>query len=190
MEQLDAVYNTFTNLEKNYAKSKKSRGEYLLDKFGGDISIGSFLILQALAQEEFTSAEDIEKLSRVREIFKAIDECKDSLGTLRTLDFTGNSVYTGIMDALTAAEISGTGMVATEQQSMWKNSRSPAHYSVRPTQVEFVPLMGSKYVKVYSEPMSILMGGLYGVNSRVGQVYERTLGNRVSQVKRPDFWRK
>ena len=51
MSILDKVYTTFKRLDQDFARSKKTRTEFITDKFGGDIAIGSVIILDAIRAE-------------------------------------------------------------------------------------------------------------------------------------------
>ena len=189
MRQLDLVYSTFTSLEKNYSRSKKSRAEYLREKFGGDINTGSFLILHALAQEELRDPEDIEKLSKVREIFNMIKDNQENLDALKSFDFSVKSEIEQLAEALSQAEVAGSGIQSVEQADLWKSRQAPAHFMVSPYGVRVVAIDNCKYLRLYSEPMTVLAKTMSGQNFPVGTILECKLGGRVAPVKRPGFWK-
>ena len=83
MEVLDRVYSAFSNLDRDFARSKKSRTDFILEKFGGDIDMGSMIILDAIsASTGEETAEDIQKLTFVKEIFEKLKDARDNLDSL------------------------------------------------------------------------------------------------------------
>ena len=81
MEVLDRVYNAFANLDRDFAKSKKTRAVFIADKFGGDIDIGSTIILDAISSgtgEE--KSLSLSRLSRLFRIFSIQSLIKDKIG--------------------------------------------------------------------------------------------------------------
>ena len=186
MRQLDLVYNTFVNLEKNYAKSKKSREEYLKDKFGGDISVGAFLILNALGAEEFTDPEDIEKLSKVRDIFDDILANKDNLSELASFDFDTNNTRNLLFAALNASQASGFGYTVIDQQHLYKK-KDALHYHITPKETLVVPLLHARYTRVFSKAIASYVAHITGVVHETGTLLESRSGGRIAPVTKPKF---
>lgn len=181
MEQLDLVYATFSNLERNYSRSKKSRSEYIKDKFGGDISIGSFLILNALSAEEFSDPEDIRKFSEVRRVFDKLLENKDRLDSLASFNFDEESECAqNILDALNLGQDVGTKLVVVDQSELYNNDAGVLHFDVRPNDVRLVPARFSnsveltRYMKMCNRGMVSFFGQFVsGSSLNVGSVVER-----------------
>lgn len=189
MEQLDLVYNTLTKLEQNYARSKKSRTEYITEKLGGDINVGSFLILHALAKETLTEQGDVEKLSTVRNILAQIKVHQDELDSLRSFEFSKEAdSLTVLLEAMDAAEAKGTRISAVNQRDMWKSPNHPAHFSVNRHMSRVVAFNGAPYVYCYSKAISALVSGLSGQRFEPGDIVRCRLGERYEKVDAPDCW--
>ena len=180
MEQLDLVYNTFANLERNYARSKKSRSEYIADKFGGNIQIGSFLILNALSAEEFTDPEDIRKFSFVRDIFGEINAHADSLDALESFDFKESTVVSQLKNALNAGQWTGMHIETCTQSELYGDSRGVIHYDIRSAEAHVAPLMTARYYKIFSNAMVAFATPFCKVPVKQGDILERkNLGNEL-----------
>ena len=180
MEQLDLVYNTFTNLEKNYAHSKKSRKEYLLDKFGGDITVGGMIILDALSRADLQTTEDVEKLSKIRDIFATIAENQVRLDTLSDFDF-GTSSGVKLSAILDNAFTSGTGMKLVVGQEATK--KPYVHFRVTPAGAEVVPMSTAPRLYAYSKAMVAYAQAATGEDVKLMDIFERKIGNRFVKVK-------
>ena len=188
MRTLDAVYNTFANLEKNYARASKSRSQYLIGKFGGDISVGSFLILHALSKEVYTDPEDIEKLSVIREVFANIKAHEDSLDSLNSFNFGAeNTMQQGIL-ALSQGEYDGTGISVVDQKTMWTGKGKPSHYSINSKVTQVVPLSTAPYYNLYSPAIAALINSFCGGSFKVGDIVATKLGGRVQAISKPAHW--
>lgn len=178
MEQLDLVYNTFANLERNYKRSSKSRSEYVKEKLGGDISIATFLILNALSAEEFTDPEDIHKFSKIRDIFEKIKENQDRLDSLTSFNFEEDQTATGVFTALAAGQRSGTGFEVCEQSALYRYGA--LHYDARPDDSRIVPIRLESsetpppYVELFSRGMLTLFSQMVpGAKLSVGSLLKR-----------------
>lgn len=188
MEQLDKVYDTFVNLEKNYKRSKKPRKEYLLEKFGGDINTGSFLILHALSREELVSAEDIDKMSTVRRIFNAIKDRSDRLDTIQTFNFLDGGDDDAIISALDTADKMGHGFCLVEQASVSQTKRDPMCYRVTAKNGEVVSLVDARYLRAYSP--GLVLYGTYlcgGTKVKDGDIIDQST-HPAQVVERPEYW--
>lgn len=178
MEQLDLVHNTFVNLERNYKRSNRSRSEYVKEKFGGNISIAAFLILNALSAEEFTDPEDIRKFSEIRDIFEKIKENQDRLDSLTSFDFDEDQSTTDVFSALSSGQRSGTGFEVCEQATLYRYGA--LHYDARPDEVRIVPirLEGQEtpppYVELFSPGMLTLFSQMVpGAKLGIGGLLKR-----------------
>lgn len=169
MKQLDAVYNAFTHLEQNYKRSKKTRKEYILDKFGGDIEVGSLVILDYFAGAKLDDPDDIEKFSTIRDIFSAIKKSSANLDTLSSFDelLTGGNQAVKVL--LEDAAIKGSGILTIPQAP----SNEWAHYKATAKNVMVVPLVTAKKVRVFNDSMRVFVQSLVGTSQRVsvGQTY-------------------
>lgn len=188
MRTLDAVYNTFANLEKNYAKSSKSRSQYVIGKFGGDINVGSFLILHALSKEVYTDPDDIEKLSVIREVFSNIKAHEDSLDSLSSFNFGEESAMQQCILALSQGEYDGTGISAVDQKTMWTGKGKPSHYAINAKVAQVVALSTAPYYNLYSPAMTALVNSFCGGSFEVGDIVASKLGGRVQAVDKPAYW--
>ena len=107
MEVLDRVYSAFSNLDRDFARSKKSRTDFILEKFGGDIDMGSMIILDAISASTVEeTAEDIQKLTFVKEIFEKLKDARDNLDSLPDFKFTNGSLFQDLI--LTLKEVFAT----------------------------------------------------------------------------------
>lgn len=186
MEQLDLVYKTFANLEKNYARSKKTREEYVLEKFGGDINVGSFLILNALSSQELTDPEDIQKFSKVREIFQAIKDNQNRLNTLSSFNFEEDAATTAILNALDSSWKAGTHIELCEQHALYA-SRGALHFDVRPGEVQESSLADARYLGLYSKAMVLFAQQFTTDTVALGDTVEKRLWNQYDKVSKPEF---
>lgn len=159
MEQLDLVYNTLTSLEKNYHRSKKSRSEYVKEKFGGDIGIGSFLILNALQAAELSDPEDVKKLSAVRRIIDNIKDNEDNLDAINSFDFDNESMITAIHNSLVAGLRGGQHIKIAEQSEFYATAGRPLHYKVSPNTTTVVPVNSARYFRVVLPAWAAVLSG-------------------------------
>lgn len=186
MEQLDLVYKTFVNLEKNYARSKKTREEYILEKFGGDINVGSFLILNALSSQELTDPDDIQKFSKVREIFQAIKDNQNRLNTLSSFNFEEDAASTAILNALDSSWKTGTHIELCEQHALYA-SRGALHFDIRPGEAQESSLADARYLGLYSKAMVLFAQQFTTDAISLGDVVEKRLWNQYDKVAKPEF---
>lgn len=167
MEPLDRVYSAFTNLEANFKRSKKSRSEYIADKFGGDIDIGSMVILDSLASKNLETPEEIAKLSTIRNIFAAIKKRRNSLDSLTSFNFLDESgVESSVASALDSAFERGTGICAVDADGLGYAK----HYSVLASGIKVLPIAKAERLHVYNQDMMLMLKGRTGLNIRVGDV--------------------
>lgn len=123
MEVLDKVYTTFKNLDRDFAKSKKTRTEFIVDKFGGDIDIGSMLILDAISSSSGSeNVEDINKQTFIKQIFEKIKENRDKLDMLENFTFSEDSFVSKFSSLLRKSLVAGTGNYYISQEELYKKS--------------------------------------------------------------------
>lgn len=189
MESLDLVYSSLTKLEQNYARSKKSRTEYIMDKLGGDINTGAFLILHALSKEPLTSPEDVDKLSTVREILGKIREHQNDLDRLSSFDFSvENNVLETLMNAMDEAELDGTHVAVVKQDEFCKAVGHLQQFHADRNAATVVPLNTAPYVSCYSDAMASLISGFSGQQFNRGDIAVRRFGGHYEKTDKPDWW--
>lgn len=178
MEQLDLVYKTFSNLERNYSRSKKTRKEYIVDKFGGDIEIGATVILDALAAGDITNPDDIAELSFVRDIFASIIANKESLDTLNSFDDLLTGTSGNVKGMLTKAFERGTGISVVTQKRLRNNGAM--HYVARASGVRMIPLRFATKISVYNEVMQGFVGSSIGNVPEIGSIYKQGKSGEIT----------
>lgn len=183
MEQLDAVYTAFSNLEKNYARSKKTREEYLLDKCGGDFDVGPFLILYSLDSAELTDPADIEKLSFIRHTLEKIKETRGSHNQLKSFNFDEVPVETQLLSAIIEGARIGRRVQYADQKSFYEASPQGSfqfHYRCNATGSSVVAAEHCKYFHVHTPLIQAfvkaLSNGAFVPEARC--IVERKLGDR------------
>lgn len=187
MEQLDLVHKVLTNLEKNYKLSKKTRSEYVKEKFGGDIGMGSFLILNALSAEELTDPEDIKKLSEVQNVIEFLVSNEENLDFLSSFEVSDNvNLEETLFRALNLGELEGTGITVASQAEIYK-ARRGLHYYITAKKSVVASQDTCQYFHIFNDAMRALMAPTCNDHIVVGNYLQR--GNvgfsckRVSKVK-------
>lgn len=189
MESLDLVYNSLTKLEQNFARSKKSRSEYISEKLGGDVNIGSFLILHALSKETLTSPEDVDKLSTVRAILGKIREHQGDLDKLSSFDFEAeDNGFNALLDAMGEAELDGTHVAVVKQDELCRALGYLQQFYADRNAATVVPLNTAPYILCYNEAIASLISGISGQSFSVGDVAVRRFGGRYEKSAGPDWW--
>ena len=179
MTQLDKVYNSLVNLERNYKKSKKSRSEYIADKFGGDFDRGSFLIMSALSEQEFTDPVDIEKYSKVREVISILRAHKDHFDSLTTFD-AEEKVDAGM---LLSALDSTFPFRLLGQETLYKKY-GVVHHRIYPNITAVAPLLSSRYVKICTPAMQAMFAAHSTDDVQLGDLLERqSVGGLYTKAK-------
>lgn len=180
MTQLDKVYNSLANLEKNYKKSKKSRSEYIADKFGGDFDTGSFLIMSALSAQEFADPEDIEKYSKVREVISVLRAHKDHLDSLTTFDVEEQADASMLLSALDST----LPFRLFDQEILYKKY-GVVHHRIYPNITAMAPLLSSRYVKICTPAMQAMFAAHSTEDVQLGDLLERqSVGGLYSKAKK------
>lgn len=192
MEQLDAVYTAFVNLEKNYARSKKTREEYLLEKCGGDFDVGPFLLMYALDSAELTDPADIEKLSFIRHTLDKIKETRGRHNQLQSFNFDEAPVETQVLAAIISGAKNGRGVVYMDQKTFWdkrpKGADSQLHYICDGSVSKVVAAEHCRYFNIHNTLCQSFVVALSNgeMVPPPGSVVERKLGDRfelVSSIK-------
>lgn len=184
METLDRVYKAFSNLDRDFAKSKKTRSEFIIDKFGGDLDMGSMIILDAIGQfngEE--TPEDIEKLTFVKDIFAKIMTARDSLDSLKDFSFGAEDDFRNLMTLLAESEVDGTGIRCITQAELNKRDKGTVHFISSADGVVLSRFADSKVVHAYNENMlGFLQAVLPPSSLELGGYYVRKSSMRVEEV--------
>lgn len=156
MSVLDNVYKTFSNLERDYKRSKKTRTDFIRDKFGGDISIGSMIILDALSAEVDTNnSADIERLSFIKDIFSAIKRNEDKLEQISSFStFSGGDPMEELMDILNSADAHGCLQVEVSQAELHRLDKGTVHFACTPALTRYADLNKCKVLHAYNEHMA------------------------------------
>lgn len=186
MNVLDRVYTTFKRLDQDFARSKKTRTEFITDKFGGDINTGSIIILDAIrAAGVEETPENIAKMSFVKDTFAQIQANADRLDTLSSFDFADNNVMQNFIDVLWKAEFHGSRQTPSEQSQLWGNKTRALHYLCTPDGSAFAPLDDCKVYAAYNENMVGLLTGAFQLDREpaIGDYFRVMLGRRLKQIQ-------
>ena len=182
---LEKVYDTFTNLERNYKRSKKSRKDYLLEKFGGDIRVGSVIILDAIGAEHPETDEEIEKFSTIKTIFENILKSENELDSLTSFDFQIDQSISGkvlsLIDKVSSKRASCTSI---SQRDLCKKYNA-VHYAVTPEGSYCAPLDKCRFIGTYNEGMVFLTEQLFNEGGAIieeGGIYERKQPKEVYRI--------
>lgn len=158
MSILESVYKAFTHLDRDYARSKKSRTEFIKDKFGGDINIGSIIILDAIREEGVSeNPEDIQKLSFIKDSFAFFQENASRLDKLETFSTASADLLNELAGILDRADSHGTKQVAVPQAVLWENQLPALHYVSTKEGMAYTPLGACKVFCVFNENMAGLL---------------------------------
>lgn len=180
MKILDKVHSTFSRLDRDFARSKKSRSDFIQDKFGGDIDIGSMLILEAITQEinnsEAPTNEDISKLSAVRDIFGAIKRHRNHLDSLSSFAFLDEDMSGSLVNVLNSAQSHGSHIHVMNQGELGKN----VHYRVTASDIKVVPLSKCETIKLYNDNMRLFASHVSGLELEIGDTVKQTIGGYLS----------
>ncbi len=169
MEVLDRVYKTFLNLDKGFARSNKSRSEYIVDKFGGDIDIGSMIILEAISDlGEVPTMEDIQKLTFVKDTIKKIQISKSVLDNLDSFEDLGRGgTFEEFSAIIKDSYLMGTGIANVSQRELNKENKTAFHYIVTPEGSMFTRLRDCSVVHIYNEYMQRIIEGQLNITGEM-----------------------
>lgn len=163
MEVLDRVYNAFANLDRDFAKSKKTRAVFIADKFGGDIDIGSTIILDAISSgtgEE--TPEDIKKISFIKDCIENIRNSRDNLDRLSDFSFKNAELFEQLMKTIEDSEYAGTHTRSVSQLVLANKETGTVHYRCTPARSEFASLTRCTVYHVYNANMQEYVTTLTG----------------------------
>lgn len=189
MENLDTVYNTLSKLESNFARSNKSRADYIMDKFGGDIRVASFLIMNTLSKEDITSAEDIDKLSYVRQELSFLVNNQHSLNSLSSFNFfdCSSSASSSAVQALDFAMTNGRGIEVLSQKEMYSKPFKPLMYGVNKNAVIYTPISQADYLVAINDAFVNFLSGQTKKNINLGDVCKFTTASKYEPCKKVVF---
>ena len=166
MEVLDRVYDTFCRLERDYKRSKKTRTEFITDKFGGDIAVGSMIILDAVSSSTGEETpKDIRKLTFVKHVIDSVKANADSLDTLPDFSFSGNDLYTRLLSVLDSSLSDGTGIRTVSQADLHKKRRGAVHIIATPKETLFTPFERCTVLHAYNDAMCGVLSQMRGGES-------------------------
>lgn len=173
---LDKVYTTFSNLDRDYARSKKTRTEFITDKFGGQLDIGSMIILDAVgADVDSDSPEDIEKLTFIKNIFDKLLAAQDTLDNLPDFQFTNGALFAELLNVVQNSIAQGYGFRYGSQSEVHHMEKGCVHFVSKQSDGVCAPMSDCKVFHAYNEHMQGYANLFYrsaGVD--IGEYYERT----------------
>ncbi len=183
MSILDSVYKTFSNLDRDYSRSKKTRTEFITDKFGGDIDTGSIIILDAIREEGVSdSPEDIEKLSFIKDSFAFFQENAKRLDKLENFSHSNADVFFELMGILSDGDAAISGQYIVPQDELWDCSYKALHFITTYEGTTYVPLSACKVFSMYNENMlgvAASVTGDTGVALKMGDKFRIGAGGRI-----------
>lgn len=154
MSVLSKVYDAFSNLEGDFRRSRKTRREFILDRFGGDIDIGAMIILDAVSNSECDTPDEVQKLTYVRNVITQIQNMKDSLDAVTDFAaFSSDATFTNFARIVEQSYINGTHQHAMTPYSFAKANRDTYHFVASAYGTDYVPFVRSPVVKAYNEHM-------------------------------------
>lgn len=182
---LDRVYDTFTNLERYYRRSKKSRKEYLLEKFGGDITIGSIIILDAIGAGHPETEKDIAKFSKIKTIFENIAKAASELDSISSFEFEFDQSISGKVLGLIDEVSTNRSYGKLVSQRELDRKYGALHYIVTPEGSISVPLDKCRFIGTYNGGMTFLVDQFYNNGGAIvedGGIYERKQPTLVTRI--------
>lgn len=183
LEILDKVYKTFKNLDRDYAKSKKSRSEFILGKFGGDFDIGSMLILEAVSNFDGTeTSEDLDKLSFIKDIFDKLKSSRDIWDQLTDFTFKNNAIAQDYKNLIKESYANGIGVNLCQQSRLRKNSKGIIHYLITGQDTMVALPCDCNVLHAYNTHFGNYIVDKYQGDVRVGSYYELQNANVISEI--------
>lgn len=175
MEVLDRVYSAFSNLDRDFARSKKSRTDFILEKFGGDIDMGSMIILDAISASTVEeTAEDIQKLTFVKEIFEKLKDARDNLDSLPDFKFTNGSLFQDLILTLKESQATGTGVRNLVQGRLRKVHKDAYHFVATADGLTSAPFAGCRVLYAFNENMlGLISATSQGPDFKTFGLYEK-----------------
>lgn len=188
MSILDRVYTTFNRLDQDFARSKKTRTEFIRDKLGGDINTGCIIILDAIRAEGLEETpENIQKMSFVKDTFAAIQANADHLDALSNFAFTNSDVLGSFLDILCHAENHRSGQSRVPQSQLWGDNPKSLHYCARAEGSAHADLDTATVFQAYNENMCGLLSLLFKFDGalKIGGYYRVLPGRRMKEIQAP-----
>lgn len=172
-ERLDRVYDVFSNLDRDYKRSKMTRSQFITDRFGGDIDVGSLLISEAISAE-YDDQESVSKLSFLKDLFDKIEKNKAYLDAMTDFKFGATTVMDSIVGMLNR-------QLACMPRKVGELHGNADMFYVRGDMCEFVPLTDCARVTLYNPNLLGMYGG-GGVGLSIGSVLKQKNG-RVQKME-------
>lgn len=163
---LDNVYQTFTNLDALYDEGKRTRTEFIKQKLGGDIGIGITVILDYLSSQDYTSVDDIEKLSRVKEVFQQIRANIDRLDDIPDFESMAGENLTTVKELLLAAEKQSGNVVCLTQKELYSSTKA-FHIRANLHETLYTPIEKCSAFFVYDRNIKAAIEKLYDVKGSI-----------------------
>lgn len=186
MSILERVYTTFQHLDRDFARSKKTRTEFITDKFGGDINTGSVIILDAIRAEGLEeTAENIAKMSFIKDTFACIQANADHLDALTSFAFTENNVVGAFMDILSAAELHGSNQERLPQTTLWGWSPKVLHIYSTAEGTSYADPDNCAVFRSFNENIAGLLGAMFKPDAPLvlGGLYKVLPGRRLKTIQ-------
>ena len=185
MSVLERVYTTFNRLDQDFARSKKTRTEFITDKFGGDINVGSVIILDAIRAEGMEETPDnISKMSYIKDTFAAIQANAGHLDSLTSFNFTDTNVVGAFIDILAHAEEHETRQTRVSQKQLWDTQHLALHFVCRADGTTYTSPDDCQVLQAYNENMAGLILTLLKPDRELelGGHYKVLPGRRVKTI--------
>lgn len=178
MSTLQKVYDTFSTLDSRYARSNKTKTEFITDKFGGDIDIGSTIILDACrAEAKEDNSEDIEMLSCIQNIFEKILKYRDNLDSLPNFSFETDTCISNLLLLLAESRATGRNQRLLPQgfkKHVW-------HYSATPEGSRYTPYDACVVLSAYDRNSTNKLANMYPTVEE-GKLYAKTESGELVQI--------
>lgn len=186
MSILERVYTTFNHLDRDYARSKKTRTEFITDKFGGDINTGAIIILDAIRAEGVEETpENIAMMSFVKDTFASIQANADHLDALSSFSFADTNVVGAFVNLLCHAELHETKQEVLPQSTLWGWSPKVLHYYSTAEGTSYADPDNCTVFMAYNENMAGLLSGLFKPDRdlELGGLYKVLPGRRLKTIQ-------
>lgn len=186
MSVLERVFTTFSRLEQDFSRSKKTRTEFITDKFGGDINVGSIIILDAIRAEGVEETPDnIAKMSFVKDTFARIQANAAHLDSLASFSFADTDILGTFVDILCHAEAHESGQESVTQESLWSSKKKALHYVSTAEGTTYADPDHCTVFQAYNENMAGLLAGLFKPDRelQLGGYYRVLPGGRLKTIQ-------
>lgn len=177
MLQLDKVYNTLLNLDTDYSSTVgKTKYEFLCDKLGGDVEIGSTLILCYFAKFEFENPDDIKKFMEIKKLLEYFKTVGEDINTASSFGIVVTEAD-NFIEMLRGHRNSGN-IYKMSQEELY-NTTGALHLECTPEHAKFTSLDDLLYYNIYDRNMIRLMQTLYFVNVSKGDLLKKVNEKQV-----------